>query len=450
MGSVRTFNKLYLFKTTWVLASATGEIGRYSARLFLAVVLLAAISGCQVVHMARFTYDNANSTHQWASDRHTTTVPFTLVDNHIIVPVQVNGSDPLNFVLDSGAAATVIIDSRHSRSLQLEMGGQLTVSGVGTGTDPVAYIVRDTAVSLGEVSLEGHSVVYLPLDSIPFFEDLDDVYFDGVIGAPFFSRFVVEIDYDRSLISFTEPPIGEYLPSSIGDDWREVPLQIESGVSYMTAQVEAGGGEPVAVKLLVDTGFRGALSLTPATHEGLSEPQHYFQTVSEGLSGDVVSQMAMSELLTVAGYRLHGLPVSYAIAGGESDHDSNGILGNDVLQHFNLVFDYANERLFLAPNQNFAVPIGADRSGLQVRPHAAGGIVRNIAPGSAAQASSLRVGDIITGFDNTPVTQQSVGELKRALASNRDSVRLCWLSDAKQHCEDIVLASRFNGPGTAS
>ena len=54
-----------------------------------------------------------------------------------ILPVRVNGSGPLNFVLDSGAGATVIIDSRATRNLQLEMQGEVTVSGVGTGDDPV-------------------------------------------------------------------------------------------------------------------------------------------------------------------------------------------------------------------------------------------------------------------------------------------------------------------------
>lgn len=447
MSSRNSFNNPHLFKVSQIQATVAGGtcgIRRCWLRLFPAMALLASVSACQLVDMARFTYDNAKSTHQWANDQHTTTVPFTLIDNHIILPVGVNGSDPLNFVLDSGAAATVIIDSRGSRALELEMGGQLPVSGVGTGPDPVAYIVRDTALSVGEVSLEGHSVVYLPLDSIPFFDELDDVYFDGVIGAPFFSRFVVEIDYDRRLISFSEPPVGAGRPESFGDDWVEVPLDVEAGLPYMTAQVETGEGLPIVVKLLVDTGARGAVSLTPETHDGLSVPLDYFQTVSEGLSGDVVGRVAMSETLTVAGYRLHRLPVTYDIAGGEQDNDSNGILGNEVLLRFNLVFDSPNERLFLAPNKNFSTPIRADRSGLQIRPHAAGGIVRRIATGSAAQASSLQVGDIITDFDNTPVTYQSVSELKRVLASERDSVHLCWQSDAIQHCEDLLLVSRFS------
>ena len=412
-------------------------------RGMLSIALLLCLGGCQLVEMARFSYANAKSTHHWANAQLSTTVPFKMVDDHIIVPVRVNGSEPLNFVLDSGAGAMVIIDSRSSRGLQLEMGGEFSVSGTGTGPDPVARIVRDTGFALGDVRLQGLSVIYLPLEAIPFFEDLDDVYFDGVIGAPFFARFIVDIDFDRQLITFSEPSAAASRLAKLGDNWRAVPLQLDSGVPYMTATVDPGQGEPVEAKLLVDTGFRGALSLTPDTHEGLDEPQEYFQSLSQGLSGDVISRVAISDSLTMSGYQLHDLPVSYAMAGGESENDSNGILGNAVLQKFNLAFDYPNKRLYLSPNRNFAAPMPVDRSGLLIRPHVAGGIVKRIAPGSTGQASSLQTGDIITSYDDTPVSYQNIADLKRVLGSNRDSVHLCWRSGDERHCEDLALASRF-------
>ena len=401
------------------------------------------LSGCQLVEMARFSYANTKASHQWANDQLSTTIPFTLIDDHIILPVRVNGSGTLNFVLDSGAGAMAIIDSRASRALQLQMGGEVPVSGAGEGPDPIAHIVSDTGFSAGDLSLQGLSVIYLPLDAIPFFDDLDDVYFDGVIGAPFFSRFIVNIDYDRQLVTFTEPSAAAERLAKLGDSWREVPLQIESGVPYMTARVDPGEGVPVEVKLLVDTGFRGELSLTPATHDGLSEPLEYFPSVNQGLSGDVLSRVAMSESLELSGYRIDGLPVRYAMAGGESESGSNGILGNAVLQKFNLVFDYPNQRLYLTPSRKFDVPVQVDRSGLQIRPHVAGGIVKRIAPGSSGQASSIQTGDIITSFDNRPVSYQSIADLKRALGSGRDSVHLCWRSGNEHHCEDLALASRF-------
>jgi hypothetical protein len=55
----------------------------------------------------------------------------------------------------------------------------------------------------------------------------------------------------------------------------------------------------------------------------------------------------------------------------------------------------------------------------------------------------LQVGDIITTYVGTPVSYQNIAELKRALASGRDSVPLCWVSADVERCESVVLASRF-------
>jgi len=146
MSSRSSFNKPYLFKISRIAGmrvSGICEVRRYWVRLFLSTALLVAVSGCQLVDMAQFTFDNAKSTHQWANDQYTTTIPFTLIDNHIVLPVRVNGSDPLSFVLDSGAGATVITDSRSSRALGLEMDGQLTIMDYNSRNEGEEYVINN-------------------------------------------------------------------------------------------------------------------------------------------------------------------------------------------------------------------------------------------------------------------------------------------------------------------
>jgi hypothetical protein len=402
------------------------------------------LGGCQLADMAQFSYANATASHQWVDEARSTTLHFELIDDHIILPVSINGSEPLSFVLDSGAAATVILESHGTKVLPLELGAELPVSGVGTGPDPVARIVADTDLSLGSVRLEGLSVIYLPLASVPFFENLDEVYFDGVIGAPFFERFVVEIDYDQQLISFSEPGSVAARIDQHSADWQELPLQIQSGVPYLVTNISTGSERSVEVKLLVDTGYRGPVSLTPDTHKDIEEPLEYFSMVSQGLSGDVEIKVGMSESLSVGGFVLNDVPVSYSIAGGESENGSNGLIGNEVLSRFNLVFDYPNKRLFVSPNQHFAEPISADRSGLLIRPHQLGAVVKSVATDSAGEGSELRVDDIIVSLDNKPMTRSNITELKRLLSSDRETVPVCWLSNDQTRCGNLALASRFD------
>ena len=416
--------------------------GRWITSVF-AVAAISLLGGCQLADMARFSYANATAAHSWVSEARTTTVRFEMVDDHIVVPVSVNRSEPLHFVVDSGAFATVILESRETRLLPLTLGAELPVSGVGDGPDPTAYMVADTAIALGSLRMEGLSVIYLPLESVPFFENMDEVYFDGVIGASFFERFVVEIDYDQQLITFSEPAPELYTAVQDSSDWLELPIEIESSLPYLTTQISLTADRPLTVKLLVDTGYRGPVSLTPDTHEGISEPAEFFSTVNQGLSGDLLTKVGVSRSLYVGDLKLNNVPVSYSITGGESDNGSNGLLGNEILSHFNLMFDYANKRLFVKRNQNFDRPVNADRSGMILRSHQAGAVVKSVAPDSAAQRSGLRAGDTVSSIDDLPVTPTNISELKRLLASDRETVPLCWQSGERAQCGHLELASRF-------
>ena len=45
-----------------------------------------------------------------AGNRQWTRIPFQLHSNLIIIPVQINGSDTLRFILDTGVSSTIITD----------------------------------------------------------------------------------------------------------------------------------------------------------------------------------------------------------------------------------------------------------------------------------------------------------------------------------------------------
>jgi membrane-associated protease RseP (regulator of RpoE activity) len=100
--------------------------------------------------------------------------------------------------------------------------------------------------------------------------------------------------------------------------------------------------------------------------------------------------------------------------------------------------------LFVTPNERFAEPISADRSGLLIRPHAQGAVVKSIASDSAGARLELRVADIIASIDDEPVTYANISKLKRVLASDREIVPICWLSGDQPRCGELALASRFD------
>lgn len=416
---------------------------RQTQKMAGVAVLLSLLGGCQLTTMAKFSYVNATSDHEWTGEAKRTRVPFKLVNNHIMVPVSINGSAPLDFVLDSGAAATVVTESHSTKSLALTLGDELPLSGAGSGFKSVANIVEDTDVAVSDLRLMEQSVIRISTAAMPFFDSMDEVYFDGVIGYDFFRRFIVDIDYDEMAVTFYEPSAFEPNRVMSGDDWQALPLDVESNMPYLTTKVTNTKNQKVDVKLLVDTGSTGSVSLAPASHPDLSAPQQYYVSTSQGLTGDTLSHLTVADSLEFGEYRLNQLLASYSITGEYGENDSNGILGNRALSRFNLIFDYTNERLWVKPNQRYTLPINADRSGLRVMPHDDGGLVKTVAEGTAGAKLGLQPGDIITHFNKMPVTASNLDALHRVLQSPEPMVSLCWRAAPEPRCGDLALSSRF-------
>jgi predicted aspartyl protease len=413
------------------------------SRLLASLFLLFSVSACELVDMAKFSYANSTSKHNWSDNERSTLIPFQLINNHIIIPVSINGSKPLNFVLDSGAGATVIVESKNSRLLPLKSAGKITISGAGAGFESIATIAEDVKVNVGPINLLGQSVINIPLTAIPFFDEIDEVYFDGIIGYDFLRRFVVEINYDEMVMIVSEAD--EYQPALNNQhkNWQQLPLEIVGNMPFLEATIGVSTNTSVKVKLLVDTGSTGAFSLLPDTHDKLLEQEKYFTRTAQGLTGDIDSRVSTFDFLSLGKLQLKNITGSYSMTGGTSENGSNGLLGNQALNRFNLIFDYQNNHLFMQPNHRFNMPISPDRSGLRVMPHTLGGIVKDIAAGTTATNSNLEVGDIVTRFNGEVLTAHTIGKLYSVLTSSQDAVRLCWLRDSEENCEELELVSRY-------
>ena len=68
-----------------------------------------------------------------ANNRTSTRIPFQLHSNLIIVPVQINQSDTLYFILDTGVSNTIITDPDAFREKPLTLTRKIKLSGAGGG-----------------------------------------------------------------------------------------------------------------------------------------------------------------------------------------------------------------------------------------------------------------------------------------------------------------------------
>lgn len=254
--------------------------------------------------------------------------PMEFRDGLIWVAVSVaRPHDPLWFLVDSGASASVL-DLQTARRLRLPLGNRVRVSGVGTtrtGYWPVKLSAR-----LGDVELPAE---YLALH-LGKLSRACERRVDGLLGADFFRHRVVEIDYQRQRLRILRTPLATSQDAAQG-----VPL--ESSAYGFRVGIRVNGGECRPVR--VDTGCATALQWVwperttaqagPSRAVGLAELQ-----VPQTLTGVCIGARVFDTVPT----GLHEEP----IFPGES-----GLLGNGLLAQFGTVtFDAAAGRLLLGRN----------------------------------------------------------------------------------------------------
>lgn len=129
-------------------------------------------------------------------------VPFTLAGTGgaaILVPVQINGTGPYQFILDTGATLTCV-DQELATRLQLPepvgmIGHGATVSETGTvGLHRINTLVVGgaTASQLTACALDLQRMRQVGLRA------------DGLLGLNFLKSFKVSLDFDRKVLTLSE------------------------------------------------------------------------------------------------------------------------------------------------------------------------------------------------------------------------------------------------------
>ncbi|TDF35658.1 hypothetical protein EYS14_19835 [Alteromonadaceae bacterium M269] len=418
-------------------------IQRIKKLALLIVVTAIGVAGCTLSDYARLSISQSITKPEWENASHVTQVPFKLIDHKILIPISVNGSKPLDFVLDTGSPVTVVVESHTTKNLELNPKGNISVGGLGDDGDSTAGFLHNSTIKVGELSIGDKSLIHIPLTSLPFFDDLDEVFFDGIVGYDLLDNFVLKIDYDSSIITLYERKRfdqSEY----VSNGWFSVPLEIAGAVPYIQSDIQLSEDTaPIKLTLHLDTGANGAIALAPRAHEEIRFPSTYYSSTSQGLSGSLKNRNGLVTKTRLGDVEFTNLLGSFSDSAITDQHKHQGAIGNELFSKFNVVFDYQGKQMLLKKNHRFELPIEPDRSGLGLLTHKKGYIVKRINDDSSAAKSSLTKGDIITSFDGTPATPENIETLRLALSSKQESLDLCWLNQTEEKCDSFLLEDRM-------
>lgn len=307
----------------------------------LLLVSLFILGGCNSVDTLLFYYANDGSPAQWNSSGDQIRLPFK-VGNFVTIPVRINKSDTMDFILDTGAPVIGLMGTDLVDRLGLDRGRSVRVGGSGSGQSPSANLVEGLTVSVGDVQIFDQTAAELPWEEISFIEFEEEPDFEGIIGYDLLKRYVVRLDFDQNVMTLYKPDSYEYEGTG-----KSLPLEMSQRKPYTHAGVTLSDGQDVTVKLHVDLGSRSHLSLIPGSLPQITLPADAVRADGVGLSRSVQGYRGRVEELRLGAHTLKSVVTKFHTWGHATANGRQGVLGLRVLERFNVIFDYPRNRMIL-------------------------------------------------------------------------------------------------------
>jgi hypothetical protein len=248
-------------------------------------------------------------------------IPFQFQDGYLWVDVQAaGGQQPLHFLLDSGAASSVL-STDAARRLGIKRGFPVAVQGVGS--QATAYRVNRFRAQAGGIPLPT-SLLTLDLRAV---SATCHQPIDGLLGADFFRARIVQIDFRAGKIRLLER-----VPQ--GGDLVTLPIKIRNDAFCVPVAV-AGNS---ARSMRIDTGCDSSLEWV-AGDAGPRAPAGTAIGLANGNARSIPADIRLG------GIALQGVKTGLhprAFFPGEF-----GLVGNGLLSRFRVTIDAPGRRLVL-------------------------------------------------------------------------------------------------------
>jgi predicted aspartyl protease len=258
----------------------------------------------------------------------------------ILLPVEVNGQGPFDFILDTGAG-TSLLSTQLGEKLGVKVLG--SKEGQSAGGAISVSLAKVNSMAVASAKLEDVDVGLVDLSHIG---NTVGTQIDGDLGYNFLKHYRVLLDYRKSEIRLDDPNRGQ----SVGRSTviTEVPLRLASPAKpLILVDVFANGAGPF--QFAVDTGT-STTAITPELAKQLGVSS---SPIGPATTGGAHVQVTVGALKSfqVGGARIDDMSVVvadfFAALSNVLGVKLDGIVGYNYLRNYKIVFDYPNETLGL-------------------------------------------------------------------------------------------------------
>jgi len=278
-------------------------------------------------------------------------IPFKLTRNKIILPVRVNESRTLDLILDTvmPSSGLLLFNKKLGQELGLTGTRQFQIQGAGEGQGTNAIMVESVRLTMAETNFLEQDVLVIQSDTMTGFAT------DGVIGYTLFGSYVVKIDYDIKTIILFET---EGFEPSAGWESLELDFKNERKIPWVKVVISVDLKNDFSAECYIDSASSEALELLIKSDMKYTLPEGLdTRYLGKGLSGHIFGKYGTVAGLKLGSYQLINVPTAFPEKEIRSKQaGADGIICNNTLRRFNLIFDYARSRLYIIPNLTFSQP----------------------------------------------------------------------------------------------
>ncbi len=246
---------------------------------------------------------------------------------------------------------------------------------------------------------------------------------DGMFGMEFMRGRKVEFNYaDGYMLILPAEAVPEEGYICVKCKW------LDSRQARMVMPISVKINDEVSFdgNFLVDMGSSGSISLTSSVvaklklNRVLTDVKRKIYDTG-GVGGSRTDYIFKADKVTVAGNDLLDMRLDYSgnRQGMMAEDIFDGLVGNGLLEHFDVIIDFAKCEIWLRPNRNFGATKRYD-SEMTLTPQADGWLVNGLTEGSNAHRAGIKRGDVITSINGLTPSEVDIKQLKTMGYSEED------------------------------